>query len=171
MRILRLSPTTALLMMLASICFAQQQSNSEAIERELSAYRMIIAIEHDSRHLYHLQSKALVGYLGGWARPANEDGSEMDSFVGISEQVIPVNLNRIKARLRRGEGDEETAAEILDIIGVFEDAIETGLGLADQLEAGELADAAETYRDRSTPQYERLWRRTFTLMRAIERRM
>ena len=113
-----------LVLLLASV---QQLAADEIRMQLIRDYRTIVAIEHDSRHLYHLQTKALVAHLGGWARPANEDGSEMDSFVGVSEQVIPINLNRIKARLARGGKDDVVAADMLEIIALFEDAIATGL--------------------------------------------
>ncbi len=167
------------LILSAALWIALPISNSAqelAIENKgelllISDYRTIVEIEHDSRHLYHLQTKALVAHLGGWARPANEDGSEIDSFTGVSEQVIPINLNRIKARIRRGDVDEEIASELSEIISVFEKAIETSLELASKLELGDLPNASEIYRARSIPEYERLWRRTYTLRRDIERKL
>ncbi|MCB4455770.1 hypothetical protein [Leisingera sp. McT4-56] len=149
----------------------QDGSDAPPAAQLITAYETIVAVEHDSRHLYHLQTKALVAHLGGWARPANEDGSEIDVFSGVSEQVIPLNLNRIKAQLRRGRTDKQTAPELAEIITLFEAAIPTGLEISRLLEAGNFEQASEFYRTRSVPEYEKLWRRTFTLMRGIERRL
>ena len=37
----------------------------------------------------------------------------MDSFTGVSEQVIPINLNRIKARIRYGDVDGDVGIRIV----------------------------------------------------------
>lgn len=171
MRKMLLAIAAAMVMATSVSAAAQAGSGTDPAEQLITDYESIVAVEHDSRHLYHLQTKALVAHLGGWARPANEDGSEIDVFSGVSKQVIPLNLNRIKAQLRRGRTDEQTASEMSEIIALFETAIATGQEISSLLEAGKFEQASELYRTRSVPEYEKLWRRTFTLMRGIERRL
>ena len=149
---------------------AQAQSISSNAEL-INQYKTVIRIEHDSRHLYHLQSKALLAHIGGWARPANEDGSELDSLSGVPTQVIQLDLNRLKDRIRRNKFEEGFANELSEIIAMFEGAMTTSLEIAKHLEAGQVAEANRIYKDRSMLRYEELWRSTYSLFRDIERQL
>jgi hypothetical protein len=141
-----------------------------AMIKEQNWLRVLRAFERESRHLYYLQSNAMLSAYGGWSEG---DFTYGDHILLVKEagEIIAENVNRLRYQLERGKwGAGEDIERLAEAVAQMQTAIGISIEISDLLRAGDLALANAAYRERSEPLFKSIWASNSTLVSGAERR-